>query len=773
MALLSTLQDRFDSTIDATKWSSFHTGTSSIAQTNGMVVATPPNTTAGSNYAGYDSVGTFDLTANYMVVEIPNMVNVATNAQTYTALILDSNNKLQFIQQNGSLKAQKIVAGVTTTLVTLTYNSTSHQWWRIRENNGVIFFDTSNNGYSWTLAASTANPFVVTALSVELAAGTFQSETSPGFTNFDNFNFPNSAPSSVNAKTYSYHSIKNGAFQGVLTNVISDFGVQQEINSAGSSITIVLGVVADNFGEGTLVDFNNSIEVYAIDDELPNGSLVFKGFIANYQPVFSDDGREQVVLTVLGYGATLNDYIIESAETVDVNSPTQNASLFLNKATATSPITAAIQSFTSGAAVSKLTAVEVVLAAASFTGSVGDLIGLSVYALQTDAEGTTGGSALATATLPVTGTTAANYKFTFASAATITPATVYWVRIQNISPYISLASGIGINIYYDSTAPLSGGILETNTITGSTWGTPAAVVGDLYIKTYSSQSATSVAYLSQDPSAILKSIIDNYNMQGGAITYTASSIDLTNTTVTYTFNTNTVFEGVQKCLQMAPVGWYFYIDQATNVLHFHKIASTPSHYFTFGKNIKNLAVDKRSQEIVNVVHFVGGPTAGVNLYQKYTLQTSVNQYGRHAIRYTDNNVTVASTASIIANSILSNQGQVELRVEMDILDDGGSASSALGFDIETIVLGESVSFRSLGAGTGGSLWDVARWDIAKWDFDITDLSSVVIQVTKIGYSPDVLHLSLSTVPPDITKRVQDIYRNLDQLNVLNNPSTPS
>jgi hypothetical protein len=774
MALLRTLQDGFDGAIDTTKWTSFHTGTSTIAQSGGVVTATPPATTAGSNYAGYDSVSTYDLTGNYMVIEITTMVNVATNAQCYAALILDANNKVQFLQQNGSLKAQKVVAGVTTTLQTTAYSAANHLWWRIREAAGLLYFETSADGTIWTqFATPISNPFAVTVLSVEFAAGTFQSEVAPGSSKFDNFNLPIVISTAQTPKTYRYHSYKNSVFQGVLTNVISDFAYQAEINSAGSAVTILLGVVADNYGEGTLVDFNNNIVVYEIDDENPNGLLIFSGFIVNYKPSFTEDNQENVELTVMGYGATLNDYMIEATTSPDATQNSQNGSMQIYLSSRVGLWQQVYQSFVVGGSVTKLVSMTFKLAAAS-AADIGDTVTLQICSTQGDIEGNVATNVLGSASQVISSTTATDYNFNFASPLTVTPGGTYYARLL----ITGFGSGAGdpsfVNVYYDSAAPYGSGSPKTGNYNGVATTSWVALAGDLYFISYSTTGlATTIAYTNSDPSAILKSIIDNYNTQGGRITYTPTSIDLTGTSVTYAFNTNTVFEGVGKCLDLAPVGWYWYIDQANNVLHFHKVSSVPSHKFTIGKDIKNLTVDKRSQEIANIVYFVGGPTGGVNLYQKYVLQSSIDQLGRHAIRYTDTNVTLAATAQIIANSILSNRAQVELRVDLDIIDNAGQASSQLGFNIESITLGESVSFRSFGPGTNGSLWDQAKWDINKWDFDITDISSIIVQVTKIDYSPDILHLSLSTVPPDITKRIESLYRALVQTQVLSNPSTPT
>jgi len=72
--------------------------------------------------------------------------------------------------------------------------------------------------------------------------------------------------------------------------------------------------------------------------------------------------------------------------------------------------------------------------------------------------------------------------------------------------------------------------------------------------------ATTVQYLSQDPSDIMRDLLDKFTARDGMLSYTYSSIDDTDTTVSYTFNTNTFLEAMRKVLELSPLGWYFRID---------------------------------------------------------------------------------------------------------------------------------------------------------------------------------------------------------------------
>lgn len=282
-------------------------------------------------------------------------------------------------------------------------------------------------------------------------------------------------------------------------------------------------------------------------------------------------------------------------------------------------------------------------------------------------------------------------------------------------------------------------------------------------------STGTVEYLSMDPSNILKDILDNYQLAGGTITYTPSSIDLTNTTVSYTFNTNTVLEGVKKCLELAPSGWYFYIDQATNVLHFHKKEPNAQVSFTLGKDIISLSAEKRTEQIVNVLYFSGGEvTPGVNLFKYYVNSVSLTAYGRHQRIYTDNRVTLDSTADIIAQGILDTYAAPEVRTRIEVADSNMIASAG-GYDIESLVVGMVVGFSNV-SGVGATYWDQARWDVDVWDFNAYQLGSLSLQVARLDYKLGSVTLTLSTVPPDVNKRIEDIKRQVQAEQTAYNPS---
>jgi hypothetical protein len=189
----ATLQDDFnDNSTNTTIWNNAYNSSATYSETGGRVVITLANATSGSNYAGYSTLTTYNLTGSSSSVELVTTPSQSTNAQAIFKLQIDANNVIAFILSNGTLRFQKNVAGGGYTDVSsVTYSATDHRWWRIRESGGTTYYDTSSDAVTWTNRASLANPFAVTLLTQEISAGTYQSETSPGTAVFDHFNYFN------------------------------------------------------------------------------------------------------------------------------------------------------------------------------------------------------------------------------------------------------------------------------------------------------------------------------------------------------------------------------------------------------------------------------------------------------------------------------------------------------------------------------------------------------------------------------------------------------
>lgn len=281
---------------------------------------------------------------------------------------------------------------------------------------------------------------------------------------------------------------------------------------------------------------------------------------------------------------------------------------------------------------------------------------------------------------------------------------------------------------------------------------------------------TEVAYTTQAPDAILKDVLDKFTAAGGKLDYDGSSTDATGTTVSYTFNTATYQEALMKCLDLAPYDWYIRVG-ADDILHFEQKSSTADHTLTLGKEISEYYPEKRIENIINTIYFVGGGSP--KLYKKYTDSGSVTAYGTRAIKYVDERVTASGTSDKIKARIFSNLAEPEIRITAKVMDNNGAGrANSRGYDIESLYVGQTVQIRNATA-KASNLWDDIVWETDSWDYDITNAASQILQIVRVQYTPDYAIIELSNKQPDLVRRIEEINRQLVDSITADNPTTPS
>lgn len=281
---------------------------------------------------------------------------------------------------------------------------------------------------------------------------------------------------------------------------------------------------------------------------------------------------------------------------------------------------------------------------------------------------------------------------------------------------------------------------------------------------------TQIAYNSYDPANILKDAIDKYRAQGGTLNYTADSVVLTNTVVSYTFNTNTLKECLDKIIELCPVGWYYRIAP-DGIIYLQPRNIVANHKFIIGKHVENLETYRRVEDLVNSVVFTGG--GDPPLYKRYQNTSSQGTYGLYEKKIVDERVTVTATAEVISNRLLDDKKDPEIRSIFTIVDNNGP-SSMLGYDIESVQVGQTLSVLNLAtSGLSATLWDLSTWDVDVWDQILALSASDPIQILSIQYNFDSIIIEASSRLPQVAKRIEDINRNLENLQTVNNPAMPS
>lgn len=584
-------------------------------------------------------------------------------------------------------------------------------------------------------------------------------------------------------KTYTYQVFSNNnEFLGTFHNVISEFSYQQNINSAGSELEIVLGntlddtgavqvsdlwidengnFIVDSFGNNIAwsteynfnnipIDLGNRVKVYVTYDQQPNGILVFDGFISKWE---SDFQKNIIIVTVLSFGTQLDNYLI----TIDPTSELIQQEVYDKEYTPT-------------AYTSKVNGVSI---AQSFNIAVSSVVGvISVYArasrgtfqswlppgstwfLQNPVtvvpiatliwelySGTPSspGSLIDSGRIDITGTNIRKIDLKLGQAQTLVGNYFVSFRSGRVD-YYDFASPV---LQATNTNPYAGGSLYTGVTnsSGTTWTNVAA--DDLAFLIQSSTGETGLEYSDQDPSTILTRILDQFNSQGGLITYDSDSVEVTGTNVSYTYKIQTVLEGIQKIIQLSPSGWYWYVDVSSNKIYFKPTSDITDHSFISGKHIIDLNVVYSLEDVVNAVYLSGGQTGGVNLYVTQKDIDSSSRYGQLIERISDNRVIDSGVAGVIISGELNSKSKPGFHTTIKI--------SAADYDIDTIVIGQVVNINGAN----------------------TLIDSLLFQIVRRIIYPDYVILTLGTLPPRVSSELENVKRRLNYLETIDNPASPS
>lgn len=191
MASTSSLVDDFnDNSTDVTKWSSTNNGTgNTLSEATQALVITLGGTSG--QYSYYDQTSaTYDLTSSYVLVRVTSVpINAASNTQMFIKIYRDGTNYLTIGKNGSNLLMQSVTAGVDSSTTT-TYLDGQMGWWRIRNEGSNILWETSATGRDWVTRRTLANPWVITTVGIQLGAGSFGADSSPGTATFDSVNVP-------------------------------------------------------------------------------------------------------------------------------------------------------------------------------------------------------------------------------------------------------------------------------------------------------------------------------------------------------------------------------------------------------------------------------------------------------------------------------------------------------------------------------------------------------------------------------------------------------
>lgn len=182
MALFHTLRDDFSGTLGS--WP---------AATGSSIVSGRARVTCDTGFNGIRSAATYTLDESKVCAEVYVAPATTATVEATTELLvltttggLDAGfsynavgNQLSLISRSGFFDPSPTV---------LTYDSTAHRWWRLREASGTLHWETSPDGSTWTSRRTATSPGWVTDTTLTAAILSHRNNGTANFAEADNFN---------------------------------------------------------------------------------------------------------------------------------------------------------------------------------------------------------------------------------------------------------------------------------------------------------------------------------------------------------------------------------------------------------------------------------------------------------------------------------------------------------------------------------------------------------------------------------------------------------
>lgn len=139
--------------------------------------------------AGYFSACTYDLRSQRVFVTAASVPRVGTATDMYLSVGMQGDATGVNIT-NGSTQAYKINGAAYTALASVTYSATEHKVLQVRESGGVLFYEVSPDGTTFTTLYSGPAPFDVSAVQILLFADTDKVVANAGTAAFAKLDIP-------------------------------------------------------------------------------------------------------------------------------------------------------------------------------------------------------------------------------------------------------------------------------------------------------------------------------------------------------------------------------------------------------------------------------------------------------------------------------------------------------------------------------------------------------------------------------------------------------
>ncbi|MEW5855146.1 MAG: hypothetical protein AB2A00_40595 [Myxococcota bacterium] len=177
-----------DDVVDLARWrNTFVDELVTLEEVDGHTRITLPVNVGGSQYGALISTAAYDLRESSLTVEVADL-DAGDLAQVYFKAGFSSEEELEFIVEFGMLRFRQRMGGQWLLRGELPHDATAHRFWRFREDQGVVRWETSPDGVAFTTHESLVDWPYAASVYVVLGAGLYTPETAERFVEFEGVN---------------------------------------------------------------------------------------------------------------------------------------------------------------------------------------------------------------------------------------------------------------------------------------------------------------------------------------------------------------------------------------------------------------------------------------------------------------------------------------------------------------------------------------------------------------------------------------------------------
>ena len=228
-------------------------------------------------------------------------------------------------------------------------------------------------------------------------------------------------------------------------------------------------------------------------------------------------------------------------------------------------------------------------------------------------------------------------------------------------------------------------------IQNSTQGVKVTLLGlvSLLSFAYAGGLAAAWSYTTRDPAYVMNRLVNDFDGEYpgisthsyNAVSLPEDSIQNVGTTPSFEFSSKKWNEAIDYVLTTTgEEGWWWFLG-ADGVFQFKPKPSTPTHYFTLGKDVKEFYAEKTAEKIVNKARL------GYDTHAEfYDDATSIADYGLREYDYSDPEATDATLAENRVTQYVNENKDPKVKVRLSIMPS---------YDLESIKIGDTCSIRNV------------------------------------------------------------------------------